>query len=160
MAKRLSNEKGEYPLEFTANGRKYRRLTADDEISIYRFTVLHKLASQAQLGMSATQVLEVLGKVKAGIWACVTDGKNSTTHFFRSVAMMEELDKAIRGEVKHDYHLGFYIAAVFIVRDGEDLTKFVQEEQQAKIDDWNAEGYDARDFFALALSEAPKFLGQ
>jgi hypothetical protein len=158
MAKRLINEKGEYPLEFTANGRKYRRRTADDGIGIYRFTVLHKLASQAQLGMNVAQVLDVLSKVKAGIWSCVTDGKNSTTHFFRSVAMMEELDKAIRGEVKHDYNIGFYIAAVFIVREGEDIAKWVQEEQQAKIDDWNAEGYDARDFFALALSEAPKFL--
>jgi hypothetical protein len=160
MAKRLINDKGEFPLEFTANGRKYRRLTPDEGVGIYRFNVLHKLASQAQLGMNATQVLEVLGKVKAGFWSCVTEGKNSTTHFFKAVAMMEELDKAIRGEVKHDYHLGFYIAAVFIVRDGEDLTKFVQEEQQAKIDDWNAEDYDARDFFALALSEASKFLGR
>jgi hypothetical protein len=154
------NDKGEFPLEFKANGRTYKILSSDHGVGIYRWNVLHKFASQAQLGMNATQVLEVLSKVKAGLWACVTDGKSANTHFFKSVAMMEELDKAIRGEVKHDYHIGFYMAAVFVVREGEDMTKWVQEEQQAKIDDWNAEGYDARDFFALALSEANKFLGQ
>lgn len=160
MAKKLINEKGEFPLTFTANGRKYRRITEAEGIGPYRFTILSKLATQAQLGMNVRQILEVLGKVKAGIFECVTAGESAPTAFFRAVAQMEELDKAIRGEVVREYHIGFYLACVFIVLDGEDVTTYDEEVQQSKIEDWNKENYDARDFFGWALNEASKHLKQ
>jgi hypothetical protein len=76
------------------------------------------------------------------------------------VARIEEQDKAIKGDMQRDYHIGFYIACVFLVLVDEDVTAFDEEVQQSKIEDWNKEDFAARDFFGWALNEASKFLQQ
>lgn len=160
MAKRIVNAKGEFPLEFTANGRKYRRLTEDDGVGILRWSKMNAIASQAQLGLNVGQIFRILTEVQEGFVKALKGEVSSGAALFSSIAKLEELKKAIKGEVERDYHIGFFLACIFIVREGEDVTKFNQEEQQAKIDDWNAEDFDARDFFGMALSEASRFLGQ
>jgi hypothetical protein len=50
------------------------------------------------------------------------------------------------------FEMMFVFCTLFIVREGEDMTKWVMEEQTAKIEDWNKECYNEQDFLALGLT--------
>lgn len=54
------------------------------------------------------------------------------------------------------YALNFLFCTLFIVRDGEDLSEWNEDEQQLKIDDWNKE-YNENDFLELGLSMVSGF---
>jgi len=49
-------------------------------------------------------------------------------------------------------------ACLFIVREGEDMSKFVEEEQEAKIDDWNKEGINEKDILELTKKKLMEYI--
>lgn len=55
-------------------------------------------------------------------------------------------------------HTAYYICALFIVTEDEDLTQWNEQTAETKIANWNAEGYDVNSFFQLAANLVPNYL--
>ena len=68
------------------------------------------------------------------------------------------LAKAIGEGLEKRTNNAMMLCALFIVGEDEDLTKWDEQEQMKKIDDWNSEGYDVNSFFRLAANLVTGFI--
>ena len=55
-----------------------------------------------------------------------------------------------------NYTYTFWVACLFIVKEGEDLTQFIEAEQQSKIEDWASEFHE-QDFEELVKKKYQEF---
>jgi hypothetical protein len=148
------NADGSYKRTFKANGVTYKILSPDDGIGILRWSLMSKMSSVLGYGADVKTQLDNIKKVRT-IVGEVLKGKGDILEVGVHLKAMED---GIRRENNLRYHYAFFTATLFIVRDGEDLTEYSQDDAQGKIDDWNAENLDAADFFFLVLNELPRFL--
>jgi hypothetical protein len=68
------------------------------------------------------------------------------------------LREGIAYRLEDRQHPALLLCSLFITAPGEDLTQWNEADQNKKIADWNAEGYDINDFFQLASNLVKNFL--
>lgn len=131
---------------FTANGRKY---VIADGVSIARFEEYEKLQPILAYGINHKEIFTHLRKA----WDYLNSGKpnNAAVVLHNVMAGIENVDKEDR------VHPGLLIAALFINREDEDVSKYDKNLSLEKINDWREEGYDVTSFFLLALNSLQGF---
>lgn len=132
---------------FEANGNKYYILTGQDAFPVSRFVHYAQLSAQFMAGATMANAYAQLAKMRQMLDdAAMQRGTTFTDIALHVGAQMKELE----GLSEARYHTGFYIASLFIVREGEDISKWSFAEAEEKIGDWAAEKYTGDDFFGLA----------
>jgi len=148
------NDKGtDYAREFIANGNRYIIRTQEEGIGIRRYSMFQNFTS--------VWAFEADAGTQARAWQKMTE---QLDQFLRGKASLSQVYAIAQSAVDGlnrtratDYRYVFWCATLFIVRDDEDLTKYVEEDQQKKIDDWNAEGYHEQDFDELVKKKVQEF---
>ena len=144
---------GSYSRHFTANGVRYTIRTADEGTTIERYTAMKKMGVALGFSSSFEALVREVEGVEGLLNTLVTKEPKLRDTFLR----LNNLKRGILETSRTRYDLSLYYCTLFIVRDGEDLTQWVQAEQDEKIADWNAEGYDVHDFLRLGLSTVEGF---
>lgn len=123
-----------------ANGKTYK---VAEELSVYRHKVLDRLQVIAAFNgdlqtifSKASDAYNAINALKAAEAAVILNG------------LLEGTGRALREEEP----VLLLICTLFISREGEDITTWEEADARLKIQDWQAEGYAMRDFFALALN--------
>ena len=148
------NEKGtDFARSFQANGNTYIIRTQKEGIGIKRYSMFQNFTSvwafeadagaQVKAWQSMVEKLDLYLRGKASLSQVYAIAKSATDGLNRTRAT--------------DYRYVFWCATLFIVREDEDLTQYVEEDQQKKIDDWNAEGYHEEDFDELVKKKVLEF---
>ena len=136
---------GRWESEFTANGQTYHVLSPRDGLPPLRYTYLQQMLAVSVLN-------NPLGEIRAAFDRMEGHINSLTTAKPRLVDLVAELQSMKRGIVElkeRKYDAAMYTAALFVIRPGEDVTKWDEHTAGGKIEDWNAEGIDAHDFFFL-----------
>lgn len=131
---------------FEANGTKYYILTGQDAFPVSRFVHYAQLGAQFMAGAEMSNAYLQLQKLDKMLDDVAMQRARFSELNIHVRAQMKELE----GLSVARYHTGFYIASLFIVREGEDIAKWTFAEADAKIADWAAEKYTGDDFFVLA----------
>lgn len=131
---------------FTANGKKY---VIADGVSIARFEEYEKLQPILAYGINHKEIFTHLRKA----WDYLNKNKpiDAGVILHNVMSGIENVDKEDR------VHPGLLIAALFINREDEDLSKYDKNISLDKIKDWREEGYDVSSFFLLALNSLQGF---
>lgn len=150
------DEKGNYAREFVANGTTYIIRTQQEGIGINRYCRLLNMSSvwgfQADLGSQKNAWVKATKAVDQALI-----GKGSFGEYFGiAQSAVDGLNRT--GETNYTY--SFWVACLFVVRKGEDITKFVDAEQQKKIEDWATEGYHEQEFEQLVKKKYTEFSRQ
>jgi len=147
-------ENGDYAREFKANGNKYIIRTADEGIGILRWSKLQLMSSVMGYGADIAKLEQGFSKL-GDLFNGFVKNKNTV---FEIAAHINEMRSGMVDESRRNYSYVFWTACLFIVREGEDMTKFIEEEQEAKIDDWNKEGISETDLFDLTKKKLISFI--
>lgn len=148
------DEFGKFRPTFQTKAHTYRIISPEEGIGILRWSLLSKMSAVLGYGADVKTQLDNLRKARQ----IVNDVLKGKGDILELGVHLQAVEDGIRKENEMRYHFSFYTAALFIVREGEDLTKYSDEMATDKIDDWNDAGYDATDFFLLVLNVAPNFL--
>lgn len=146
--KTIRKEDGSFVRSFTANGRRYTIRKPEEGVGIYRHTKMSQMGAVTGMGATFADLYTNLTKAIEYANSLVTKAPQFT-------ALAVHLDNMRRGVFegsKQRYGFALQYCTFFVVWDDEDLTKYDEDEQQTKIDDWNAEGINENDFFSLGLS--------
>lgn len=100
------------------------------------------------IGMSIADVMEYIRKLRNE----VNNFGRGKGNFVEAGLLIKALEEDLMRITKKRHAVNFMFLTLFIIREGEDLTKWEEEEQNEKIDDWNSEGYNEQDFLELGLS--------
>lgn len=154
MQKRLPKDnRGEFKREFIANGRRYTIRTQEEGIGIMRYCKLLNMSSV--WGMQADLASQIRAwKQATSALDRALNGKGSFGEFY---AVAQNAVDGVNRAGSVNYLYTYWACCLFIIRDGEDMTDFVEADQQAKIDDWNAEGYHEQDFEDLLKKKLAEF---
>lgn len=152
--KRLPKEpSGAFKREFIANGRKYIIRTQEQGIGIMRYCKLLNMSSvwgmQADLASQIKSWKSAVGAIDRAI-----NGKGSYGEFY---AIAQNAVDGVNRAGQVNYLYTYWACCLFIIRDGEDMTAFLEAEQQEKIDDWNTEGLHEGDFEDLLKKKLAEF---
>ena len=131
---------------FEANGRKYYILTGADAFPVSRFVQYAQLSAQFMAGAEMTNAYAQLVRFDK----MLDDVAMQRARFSDLALLVKSQMKELQGISEARYHTGFYLASLFIVREGEDISKWTFAEAEEKIADWSAEKYTGDDFFGLA----------
>ena len=153
MKKLPRDEKGNYARKIPANGNTYIIRSQEEGIGINRYCRL--------LNMSSVWGLQADFGSQLGAWKKAVDsidrainGKGSYGDFYGiAKSAVDGVNRA--GQTNYTY--AFWVACLFVVREGEDMTKFVEAEQVAKIEDWANEGYHEQEFEDLVKKKLVEF---
>lgn len=132
---------------FIANGTEYLIL-GENGIGIERWSQYEK--SSISLSFNRTfqaiyqYIIEGLNSINAA--PDINAVKLTANRHF--LALMD----SIKDLSESRYSMAFWICTLFIVRRGEDITRWEEKEQEEKIKDWKAENISEGDFFLLAAS--------
>ena len=151
--KSLRNPDGTFPRKFKANGHTYIIRTRDEGLGIVRTSEFMKMEIVNGIGMGIADVMEYIRKIKNEV---NNFGRNKG-NFVETGLLINALEADLMKVTRKRHAVNFMFLTLFIVRDGEDLTKWEEEDQNEKIDDWNAEGYNENDFLALGLDMVQGF---
>jgi hypothetical protein len=139
--KRIDFEKG----TFSANGKEY---CIEGGLSIERYAEMQILEKELAYGFTVKGIFDKL----RSLWDLLNKLKFAecviiVNDLMRGAARVQERENAV-----------LKICALFINYEDEDRTAFSQDLMNAKIKDWQTEGIDVRDFFAVALNSVSGFL--
>jgi hypothetical protein len=125
---------------FEADGRKFY-LT--ETLTIERFIEYEKLQNSMGFNLSFKQVFDSLNEIYRLINANkILDGGIKLYNLMNGIA--ERVDGKI--------HPALEICALFVIEEGEDISKYDSALAKSKIEAWKKEGYAMQDFFSLAVS--------
>jgi hypothetical protein len=71
---------------------------------------------------------------------------------------LHNLLTSVKEKLERRYHPALMICALFVNREDEDMGKLDEEFMKTKIEDWQKEGFDVKDFFQLAWNLVPGFI--
>lgn len=132
--------------EFTANGVKYY---VKQSLSVERFRWFEKYQVDVGFGRSYKSIADSLKKsVELANKGKGIEAWNIVLNLMQAVG--EGLEKRTNNAM--------LLCALFIVSEDEDLTKWDEQQQTAKIENWNKEGYDVNSFFQLAANLVHGFI--
>ena len=132
--------------EFMANGKKY---FVKQSLSVERFRWFEKYQVDFGFGRSYKSIADALKK------AVDFGNKGKGIEAWNIVL---NLIMAIGDGLEKRTNNAMMICALFIVTEDEDLTKWDEQMQLEKINDWNTEGYDVNSFFQLAANLVTGFI--
>ena len=144
MKKEIDFSKG----EFEANGVKY---FIDYKLSIARNREFERLQARLGFGTDFKTLHDNIGKAIN----LINGGKQVEGH-----AMLYNIYEMIAHKLEDRYDPALLICALFINKEGEDLAKYDEKLDKAKIDDWEKEGLKMNDFFAFALNLLDGFIAK
>jgi len=132
--------------EFQANGKTY---FVKQSLSVERYRWFEKYQVDFGFGRTYQSISDALKKaVELGNKGKGIEAWNIVLNLIRAVG--EGLDKRTNNAMM--------LCALFIVTEDEDLTKWDEQDQAKKIEDWNIEGYDVNSFFQLAANLVKGFI--
>lgn len=132
--------------EFTANGRKY---LIQEKITPERYKEYEKLVPKLTFGLSFQEVYAGLMKAY--------DHCNKQRFLDCGITLHNLMNGIKNIDDENRVHPAMMMAALFILRDDEDPTKYEEKLMLDKIADWQAEGFDMWSFFRLSLSSIRGF---
>ena len=132
--------------QFQANGKTY---VVKDSLSVERYRWFEKYQIDFGFGRSYKSIADALKKSID----LANKGKG-----IEAWNLVLNLAKAIGEGLEKRTNNAMMLCALFIVGEDEDLTKWDEQEQLKKIDDWNSEGYDVNSFFRLAANLVTGFI--
>ena len=132
--------------QFQANGKTY---VVKDSLSVERYRWFEKYQIDFGLGRSFKSVADTLKKSRE----LFNKGKT-----VEALYLNYNLEMAISQGLEKRTNDAMMLCALFIVTEDEDLTKWDEQEQMKKIDDWNSEGYEVNSFFRLAANLVTGFI--
>lgn len=144
----VDHETGAVQRHFVANGQKYTVYEADAPLSLARQTKLRQMVALAGYDMTLSDLTRQLSEMRKKI----DEFAASKTGIYDLATQVQSMLQSITA-AKRDYTFSIWACTTFILREGESLTEYDEGLQQAKIDDWNAEGIHPSDFFFLALKQ-------
>ena len=147
-------ENGDFKRNFTGkSGTKYTIRTQEEGIGLFRYSRLLNMSSvwgfQADFGSQVSAWRKAVSTVDQALI-----GKASFGDFF---AVAQSAVDGITRSNETNYIYAYWTACLFITAEGEDLTKFVEAEQQLKIDDWAASLIHEQDFEDLVKKKLIEF---
>lgn len=151
--KPLRNPDGTFPRKFKANGHNYIIRTRDEGLGIVRTSEFMKMEIVNGIGMGIADVMDYIRKLKNEI---NNFGRNKG-NFVETGLLIKALEDDLMKITRKRYAVNFMFLTLFIVREGEDLTKWEEDDQNDKIDDWNKEGFNEVDFLELGLDMVTGF---
>lgn len=125
---------------FQANGKTY---IVHELLTLDAYRKLEELRIEIQAGTGAAGVLSLANKAYAAL---------NATKFADASVIMYNLINAAEPVAEGRPPLFMLALTLFARPEGSDVTKWSQAEAEEWLKDWNAEGYSAADFFALASS--------
>lgn len=132
--------------EFMACGKKY---FVKQSLSVERFRWFEKYQIDFGFGRSYKSIADALKKsVELG-----NKGKG-----IEAWNVILNLITAIGQSLEKRTNNAMMICALFIVTEDEDMTKWDEQTQIEKIQNWNDEGYDVNSFFQLAANLVTGFI--
>lgn len=132
--------------EFTANGKRY---LIKQTLSVERFRWYEKYQINFGYGRSFDNIHKSLEKSVD----LANKGKG-----LEAWNIIFNLKDCIDKDLDKRAHQAFYLCALFICTEDEDLTKWEETLAERKIEDWNAEGIDAFSFFRIATNLVQGYL--
>lgn len=147
-------ENGDYAREFKANGVKYIIRSAEEGIGILRWSKLQLMSSVLGYGADIARLEQGFSKL-ADLFNGFVKNKHTV---FEIATHINEMRSGMVDESRRNYSYVFWTACLFIVKEGEDITKFIEEEQEEKISDWNKEGYNEQDILNLTKKKLVSFI--
>lgn len=150
------DKKGNILKKFEANGTTYKILDASQTMSLARYTEFSRMSAVVGFGVNFEGMLTHLQEIQKLVFDI--DAKNSLTKK-GAILKVESLLELIIKTSQERFDQAFYFCTLFIVKEGEDLTAWDFDEATEKVEDWNAAGYSAEDFFFVCANTIPSFIG-
>jgi hypothetical protein len=147
-------ENGDYAREFMANGNKYIILSPEEGIGIIRWSKLQLMSSVLGYGTDLASLEQGFTKL-AQMFNGFVKGNNT---IFEIATHINEMRAGMVEESRRNFSYVFWTACLFIIKEGEDMTKFVEAEQEAKIEDWNKEGINEQEILDLTKKKLIQFI--
>jgi len=139
----------EIPLDatsFEANGKTYFIKTS---LSVERFRWYEKYQLNFGMGRTFDNIVKALDK------SVELANKGAGLQAWNIIFNMRD---AITKDLDKRSHQAFYLCALFMVTENEDLTQWDEALAERKIKDWNTEGISAVSFFRIASNLVNGFL--
>lgn len=143
QASRIDPEKG----WFIANGRKYY---VQDVLTMGRLKHYKRLMHVLAFGATVEDHIKFVKFVIAQMSGPVT--------FLATHKILENaynVEKSYTDFIHDETDPWFRFGALFINREGEDISAYDEKVVQSKINDWIKEGLDTNDFFLLCVRQEP-----
>lgn len=134
--------------EFEANGHRY---TIMDKLSVERWIAYEKLQPQVTFGATFNEMYSNLLKAFSLLNQPKPEPVNAGIILHNLMNCIQKVQDEKR------IHPALQMAALFIVREDEDLARYDAKLDTDKINDWQQEGLNMLDFFQLALSSIQGF---
>lgn len=144
---------GDFGREFMANGRKYTIRTQEEGIGILRYNKLLNMSSVWAFQADFSSQIKAWRRAVEAVDRAL-NGKGSYGDFY---AIAQAAVDGVNRSGQTNYLYAYWVCCLFVVRDGEDMTKFIEAEQQEKINDWAAEGFHEDDFDELVKKKLIEF---
>lgn len=125
---------------FEADGRKF---FINETLTIDRFIEYERLQNSMGFNMSFKQIFDNIKEAYTLI-----NGNKLVDGGIKLHNLMNGIAQKLEGKL----HPALEICALFIIEEGEDVTKYDEATIKSKIDAWRKEGYSMQDFFTLAVS--------
>lgn len=136
---------------FTANGNTY---TAVSSLTLERYEAYELYQQEVGIGRTFEELQASINRAYA-LCNEVATGKKV---FAELAVLLHDLSIGCTLVGTTQPHAVLKLCALFLVRDGEDLSTIDDQTVDAKINDWRVEGIDMAYFFGFALRSIPGFL--
>ena len=131
---------------FMANGKLYH---VEDKLTVRRYRQFQRLSLEAGFGISLEELIDILGRI------FMLTNQNSDNRGEIAVIAHNTWQKLTKLKENEDAML--LVAALFINETKENREHFELSQIQAKIRDWEEEGYQASFFCVVAIRNLPGF---
>lgn len=139
--KKFDFEKGEL---IGKSGRVYK---VDKSIAVGRWPEYLKWEQLFYFGMTASESFRILGEV----FELLNKSKPA-----QAAVLIDKVREKVALIADRKKESSFMLVALVLNYDGEDTSKFIESDINAKIEDWGE--YDSNDFFQFAANLVPQFI--
>jgi hypothetical protein len=159
--KSILDSNGSFPSNFIANGVKYKVMSPQDVFNIDKQTIYYSIKMAFDLNKTSMEVYKSFVAQKNlifNLFGCKDADRVKVTEELVKLSMNNV--ESIKSRLVQRFAPALFLCTIFIVREGEDLSKqWTFEYAKEKIDDWLEENYKPVDFFSLALGSSKESQG-
>lgn len=150
---------GKIPTEFEANGTKYIIVPMEQAFNFERQIAYQNFEIAFALNQTPQEIANRFVKQYHNqIRLMQATGDNWTKLQDENLRDCLNSVDSIKGEHTKRLSAAYYMCSLFIIREGEDLSKWSWEDAYKKIEDWTEENLNPFDFFTLALQSSKSSL--
>jgi len=146
-------DSGQFLRTFQANGTKYVIRTLEEGIGIERFSMMRKMEAVVGSGSTFADLVNDFELAEQYYNSLTTQEPK----LLELGVLLNNTKRRVVETSQNRYNIALWYCTLFICWEDEDMTKWVEADQQKKIDDWNKEGIKELDFLQLALSTVENF---